>query len=337
MPSVTRSRVLVPVRRRKARALPTARGRRLTAREPMRLVDQVGADHPLGRAVEGLGHDRVGDLGDQVALLDRVRHPALGGEQEAGAHGDAVGAVGQGGHQAPTVVEAAGAQDRDLGARPRRPRRGAGGWWARGRCGRRPRPPGRSPRRRPSPSIFSAWRRAPTVGITRIPWSWRRAMASSPGAPAKDTSRTPSSATKRMRSSRSGWSARKFTPKGASVLSLTARTARRSWSGSMVTAARMPNPPAALVAAVRLAPDTHPIPVWTIGCRHPSRSVRRVGRAEPWTAQGRRAAGQVVTWYQPRRHRSRGGAGHDRAAGRGVPGTPCLAHPVRGQMSQRKA
>ena len=33
----------------------------------------------------------------------------------------------------------------------------------------------------------------------------------------------------------------------------------------MVTAARMPNPPAALVAAVRRAPDTQPMPVCTIG------------------------------------------------------------------------
>ncbi len=68
-----------------------------------------------------------------------------------------------------------------------------------------------------------------------------------------------------MRSARSGWPARKFTPKGASVRSFTVRTASANWSFVMVIDARMPKPPAALVAAVRLAPDTHPIPVCTMG------------------------------------------------------------------------
>ncbi len=47
----------------------------------------------------------------------------------------------------------------------------------------------------------------------------------------------------------------------------------------MVTAARIPNPPAALVAAVRFAPDTHPMPVWTIGSRQPTSSQNRVRSA----------------------------------------------------------
>ncbi len=128
-----------------------------------------------------------------------------------------------------------------------------------------PSPPWAMTASTPHSSIFSAWRRAPTVGITTPPASWMRAMASLDGAPAKETSRTPSSTTNRRRSSRSGWSARKFTPNGASVRSFTPWTASRSWSGVMVTAARMPNPPAALVAAVRLAPDTQPMPVCTIG------------------------------------------------------------------------
>ena len=38
----------------------------------------------------------------------------------------------------------------------------------------------------------------------------------------------------------------------------------------------MPNPPAALVAAVRLAPDTQPMPVCTIGSRQPTSSQNRV-------------------------------------------------------------
>ena len=45
----------------------------------------------------------------------------------------------------------------------------------------------------------------------------------------------------------------------------------------MVTAARIPKPPAALVAAVRLAPETQPIPVCTIGSG--SRRGRRSGSA----------------------------------------------------------
>src|SRR5690606_27659095 len=41
-------------------------------------------------------------------------------------------------------------------------------------------------------------------------------------------------------------------------------------------AARMPKPPAALVAAVRRAPETHPMPVCTIGRSQPTRSQNRV-------------------------------------------------------------
>ena len=104
-------------------------------------------------------------------------------------------------------------------------------------------------------STFSAWRRAPTVGMTSTPASWHRATASLVGAPAKLTSRTPAPTTKATRSARSGWSARKLTPKGRSVRSCTSRTCWRSCSGVIVTAARIPKPPAALVAAVRRAPD----------------------------------------------------------------------------------
>ena len=101
--------------------------------------------------------------------------------------------------------------------------------------------------------------------MTFTPASCSRAIDSLVGAPAKLTRPTPSPTTKSMRSPRSGWSARKFTPKGRSVRSLTERTAARSSSSVIVTAARMPRPPAALVAAVRRAPDTQPMPVWTIG------------------------------------------------------------------------
>ncbi len=72
------------------------------------MVDQVGAHDPLGRAVD-LGRDDGPRHGRaEIERLDGVGHPALGREQEAGPHGDAGGAVGQGGHQAPPVEEATG-------------------------------------------------------------------------------------------------------------------------------------------------------------------------------------------------------------------------------------
>src|ERR1700694_168605 len=59
------------------------------------------------------------------------------------------------------------------------------------------------------------------------------------------------------RSSTSGGSVRKLTPKGASVRSLTSFRACLSWSRVMVPAARTPSPPARAVAAVSRAP-AHP-------------------------------------------------------------------------------
>ncbi len=69
-----------------------------------------------------------------------------------------------------------------------------------------------------------------------------------------------------MRSSMSGWSARRFTPNGLSVrlLHLVDGVARAA-SKVIVADARMPSPPAALVADVRRAPATQPMPVCTIG------------------------------------------------------------------------
>src|SRR5205814_1738252 len=58
--------------------------------------------------------------------------------------------------------------------------------------------------------------------------------------------------------------------------SLTAWIASRSCVRLMVADARMPRPPAALVADVSRAPATHPIPVCTIGTSQPKSSVTRV-------------------------------------------------------------
>jgi hypothetical protein len=57
-----------------------------------------------------------------------------------------------------------------------------------------------------------------------------------------------------------------------------------SWSPVIVTAARMPNAPAADVAAVSEAPDTQPIPVCTSGSRHPTSAQKRV-RSTGWPAE----------------------------------------------------
>ena len=48
-----------------------------------------------------------------------------------------------------------------------------------------PSPPWAMTASTPISSTFSAWRRAPTVGITTTPASWQRATASLVGAPAK--------------------------------------------------------------------------------------------------------------------------------------------------------
>lgn len=128
----------------------------------------------------------------------------------------------------------------------------------------------------PQAATFSACRRAPTDGTTRTPASFSSAISSRDGASANDATRTPSSTMIRTRSRASPASDRRFTPNGASVRDLTSLTADRSCSGVMVAEARMPSAPARAVAVTRRGPATHPIPVCTIGCRTPTRSVRAV-------------------------------------------------------------
>ena len=88
---------------------------------------------------------------------------------------------------------------------------------ARCRCGRRPRAPCAITASTPQPATFSAWRRAPTVGITTTPASFSSFTSRSPGAWAKLATFTPSRTSSAMRSSTSGWSERRFTPNGLSV------------------------------------------------------------------------------------------------------------------------
>ena len=74
------------------------------------------------------------------------------------------------------------------------------------------------------------------------------------------------------RSAASGWFGSRLTPKGLSVRDFTFAMAARSSSSVIVALARMPSPPADEVAAVSVAPDTHPMPVCTIGSSTPNPS-----------------------------------------------------------------
>ena len=181
--------------------------------------------------------------GREVARLHVVGHAALLREQEAGAHGDAVGAVGQRGDEPAAVVEAAGAEHRDLRRRRRRRPAAAAARSAPCRCGRRPRRPGRSRRRRPT-------RASSRRGGGRRRWAsparrrrGSRAMASFVGAPAKRhephaLARRRTRCARRGRAGRPGSSRRRAGRCAPSPR----RTAVRSSSAVIVTAARMPKP-----------------------------------------------------------------------------------------------
>ena len=192
-PSRSRSRSDVPVSLRNRSA---ASGRPREPQQPRRAldpVDDIGADHPLRRAVERGGDDGVEHRGRRVAVLHHRRHVALLGEQEAGAHGDAVGAVGERGDEA---AARRGSRRRRAPGSPRRPRRrpgAAAATWGPMPVWPPPSPPWAMTASTPISSTFSAWRRAPDgrhddhAGVVA---AGHGVLAS--GAPAKDTSRTPS-------------------------------------------------------------------------------------------------------------------------------------------------
>ena len=257
MASRTRSRSDVPVCRRKRSAAAAARGKRSKRRRPFDASHHLRVDHPLGRAVESSRDDRVGHRRREVARLHHVGHPGLGSEEEAGTHGDPVGTVRQRGHQAAAIVEATGTEDRDV--RPD----GVDDLWQKQR------------RRHRScvPAPLAA------LGDDRIDAHGEHLLRVTAGADgghhehacvvaARDgvlvggarEADQPHAGVDHERDplGRSGWSARKFTPNGASVRFFTSATAWCSSSTVIVTAARIPNPPAALVAAVRGAPRPSP-------------------------------------------------------------------------------
>ena len=67
----------------------------------------------------------------------------------------------------------------------------------------------------PHSATFSAWRRAPTVGMTNSPASLQRVTSAGLGAWAKLATRAPASIIRSMRSPTSATSVRRLTPNGA--------------------------------------------------------------------------------------------------------------------------
>src|SRR5256714_755448 len=163
----------------------------------------------------------------------------------------------------------------------------------------------------PHAATYSACRRAPSDGTTTTPASFSFPISSRFGASANEATRTPSLIRRPTRSAASPASARRFTPNGASVRSFTSRIAAASSSYDIVAEARIPSAPARAVAVTRWGPATQPIPVWTIGCRTPTRSVQRVrircsamGRSDPSGGRDFALAGALRVEYfadQPQR------------------------------------
>src|SRR3954447_150426 len=128
----------------------------------------------------------------------------------------------------------------------------------------------------PQPATFTPCLAPPIDGITTRPWSLSFLISSGLGARANDATFTPCLISRSQRSPALPASARRLTPKGWSVRSLTSRIARSSSSTVIVAPARMPRPPAAAVPLTSRGPDTQPMPVCTTGCRTPTRAVNGV-------------------------------------------------------------
>ena len=77
-------------------------------------VEQGRADHALRHAIDLGGNDDLVGAGLGVAGFRGRRHRAFGGHQEARAHGDADGAIGQRGGKATAIGKASGGDDRHL-------------------------------------------------------------------------------------------------------------------------------------------------------------------------------------------------------------------------------
>src|SRR4051812_6670570 len=139
-----------------------------------------------------------------------------------------------------------------------------------------PSPPWMTTASAPQDATFSAWRAAPTDGMTTTSWSFSLAMSSFLGASANDATLTPCSMSRSTRCGASPASARRLTPNGWSVRPFTSVMAWSSSSYVMVALARMPSPPALAVPDTSRGPATHPMPVCTTGWRTPTSSLSGV-------------------------------------------------------------
>ncbi len=83
-------------------------------RTAFELLHQPGAQHAVRHAVDAGRHHGAVEAGLQISLLDGVRHGGVRRQQEAGAHRDTRGAVGQRGGQPAAVEESAGGHHRDV-------------------------------------------------------------------------------------------------------------------------------------------------------------------------------------------------------------------------------
>src|SRR6478735_3334292 len=128
----------------------------------------------------------------------------------------------------------------------------------------------------PHAATFTACLAAPIDGITTMSCSLSVAISSGFGARANDATFTPYSIRSWQRAGASAASARRLTPKGSSVRPLTSMIACSSSAKVIVAPARIPRPPALAVPLTRRGPETQPMPVWTTGCRTPTRSVNGV-------------------------------------------------------------
>src|SRR6478752_2567256 len=128
----------------------------------------------------------------------------------------------------------------------------------------------------PQAATFTACFAAPIDGITTMSCSLSVAISSGFGARANDATFTPYSINSWQRAGASAASARRLTPNGLSVRSLTSMIAFSSSSKVIVALARMPRPPALAVPTTSRGPDTQPMPVCTTGCGTPTRSVNGV-------------------------------------------------------------
>ena len=107
-------------------------------------------------------------------------------------------------------------------------------------------------RSQPASTAATAWRTLPHMFTTSTWWRWQRSRTSR-GTPSAATNTGTFSSMSRSTPSWvcSGSAVSRSTPNGLAVSAWVARISSRSWSGLIVPAPRVPNPPASDTAATR--------------------------------------------------------------------------------------